>query len=168
MTIGLMMHWSLVASSEPFECRPETGASAERRSRVRGASCVRSARLSTLLICAETQILLWKHMWDPPAIGQKLLAGSKKGIRDSPARSGKAPRAFHDERRGVISGTFKPGKELSWFLPPPETPGSGSMRLGSAASVRLTRLTGGLAVTPSSQSSTRLTARLTWDWVYGL
>jgi hypothetical protein len=39
-----------------------------------------------------------------PAIGQKLLAGSKKGIRGSPARSGKAPRAFYDDFRGVICG----------------------------------------------------------------
>ena len=53
-------------------------------------------------------------------------------------------------------------------LPLPETLGLGSFRLGSAATVRLARLTGGLALMACNQSSTRFTARLTWDWVYGV
>jgi len=52
--------------------------------------------------------------------------------------------------------------------PLPETLGLGSFRLGSAATVRLARRTGGLPLMACNQSSTRFTARLTWDWVYGV
>jgi hypothetical protein len=51
-------------------------------------------------------------------------------------------------------------------VPLPEIVGSGSFRLGSAATVRLARLTSGLALVACNQSSTRFTARLTWDWVF--
>jgi hypothetical protein len=48
-------------------------------------------------------------------------------------------------------------------LPPPDTLGLGWFRLESVATVRLARLTGGLALLACNQSSTRFTARLTWD-----
>jgi hypothetical protein len=50
--------------------------------------------------------------------------------------------------------------------PPPDTSGLGWFRLGSAATVRLVRLAGGLALMACNQLSTRFTARRTSDWVH--
>jgi hypothetical protein len=52
--------------------------------------------------------------------------------------------------------------------PPPANLGFASFWLGSVAIVRLVRLAGGFALMACNQSSTRFTARPTWDGLHGV